>query len=93
MRTILIGLALVTIIALLILVALLAVMRAGIRHQERAACLICHPPGLTAAIARHLLRMQFRAPDRTHECRHANRGPALIPNNGTHFSAKRGAAS
>jgi hypothetical protein len=93
MRSILIGLALVTIIALLILVALLAVMRAGIRHQERAACLICQPPGLTAAIARHLLRMQFRAPDHTHECRHADREPAPTPNRHAHLSAKKGDAS
>jgi hypothetical protein len=93
MRSILIGLALVTIIALLILVALLVVMRAGIRHQERAACLICHPPGLTAAIARHLLRMQFRAPEYTHECRHAYRGPAPIPSHQAHLSAKKGSAS
>jgi hypothetical protein len=93
MRTILIGLALVTIIALLILVALLAVMRAGIRHQERAACLICHPPGLTATIARHLLRMQFRASDHTHECRHANRGPASIPNRQPNLPAKKGSMS
>ena len=93
MRTILIGLALVTIIALLILVALLAVMRAGIRHQERAACFICHAPGLTATIARHLLSMQFRVPDQVHECRHAYRDPAPIPSHQAHLSAKKGSAS
>ena len=45
MRTILIGLALAVIVILLVLLALLVIMRAGIRRQERAACLICHPPG------------------------------------------------
>jgi hypothetical protein len=93
MRTILIGLTVATIVALLALVALLVVIRAGIRRQERVACLICHPPGLTAAIARHLLRMQFRAPDHVHECRHANRGPVPIPNYEGSLSAKKGPAS
>jgi hypothetical protein len=93
MRTILIGLTLAMIVALLALVALLTVMRAGIRRQERVACLICHPPGLTAAITRHLLRMQFRAPDHVHECRHARRGSALIGNHEALLSAKKGAAS
>ena len=93
MRTILIGLTLAVIVILLAMLALLVIMRAGIRHQERAACLICHPPGLSAAIARHLLRMQFRAPDHTHECRHTYRGPTSIPNHQPYLSAKKGSAS
>ena len=93
MRTILTGLTVATIVALLALLALLVVMRAGIRRQERAECLICHPAGLTAAIARHLLHMQFRAPDHVHECRHAYDEPASTPNHQAYLSAKRGPAS
>jgi hypothetical protein len=93
MRTIIIGLTLATIIVLFVLVALLVVMRAGIHRQERAACLICRPPGLAAAIARHLLRMRFRAPEYVHEYRHAHRGPAPIGNHEAQPSAKKGASS
>jgi hypothetical protein len=93
MRTIFIGLTFATIVALLVLVALLVVMRAGIRRQERAACLICHPPGLTATVTRHLLRMQFRAPDQVHESRHGYRSLGPIRNHPAHLSAKKGSAS
>jgi cytochrome c553 len=93
MRTILIGLALVVIAVLLILVALLAIMRAGIRRQERAACLICHPHGLSTAIARRVVRMDFQAPDYTHECRHAYRRSIPNPSNQRYLSAKKGPSS
>jgi len=93
MRTILIGLALVTIVALLVLVALLVVMRAGIRRQEHTACLICHPPGLTSTIARRVLRMDFRAPDYAHECRHAYRRPIPNPSHQPCLPAKKGPSS
>jgi hypothetical protein len=69
MRTILIGLTLAVIVILLALLALLVIVRAGIRHQKRAACLICHPPGLAAALARRVLRLYARTP--AHECHQA----------------------
>ena len=52
MEIILAGVAL---IAIIVFVVPLAVLRAGIRRQERARCLTCEPPGLSAALARRLL--------------------------------------
>jgi hypothetical protein len=60
MPTLVIGLALAAMAVLAALLGLLAIMRAGIWRQERAACLICHPPGLTTAIARRVLRVDGR---------------------------------
>jgi hypothetical protein len=51
MAIILLGLALIVIVALI----LLAVLRAGIRRQERCRCLTCQPPSLAAAVTRRLL--------------------------------------
>ena len=93
MRTILIGLTAVTIVMLLVLLALLVIMRAGIRRQERGACLICHPPALTALIARRVVNMGFRAPEHIHECRHAYRGPDALASQQPRLSAKKGPAS
>jgi cytochrome c553 len=93
MRTILIGLTLATIIVLFVLVALLVIMRAGIHHQERAACLICHPRGLSTAIARRVVRMDFQAPDYTHERRHAYRRSIPNPRHQPCLSAKKGPSS
>jgi hypothetical protein len=93
MKTIIIGLILAVIVILLALAALLLIVRAGIRRQERGACLICHPPALTAAIARRLLNMNFRAPEHTHECRHADRGSDAVANQQPRLSAKKGSAS
>jgi len=93
MRTTLIGSALAVTAILPALLALLLIVRAGIRRQERSACLICHPHGLTAAIARRVVNMQFRAPDHTHECRHTNRGPDAVANRQPHLSTKKGPAS
>jgi hypothetical protein len=93
MRTILIGLTFAVIIILLALLALLVIMRAGIRHQERAFCLICHPPGLSTAIARRVVRLHSQAPDSAHECRHADRGPATVTNHQPRLSTKEEAAS
>ena len=45
MTTFLAGLALIVFIGL----ALLAIVRAGIRRQERCRCLTCRPPDLAAA--------------------------------------------
>jgi hypothetical protein len=52
------GLALITFIA----AALLAIVRAGIRRQERCRCLTCQPPTLAAAITRRLVGMQVQRP-------------------------------
>jgi hypothetical protein len=93
MRTVIIGLTLAVIVILLTLLALLVIIRAGIRRQERGACLICHPPGLTAAITRRMLNMNFRAPEHTHECRHAYRGPDALANEQPCLSAKKGSTS
>jgi hypothetical protein len=51
MAIILTVLALAVIIAL---VALLALVRTGIRRQERTGCLACQPRGLSTTLARHL---------------------------------------
>jgi hypothetical protein len=58
MTTFLVGLALIVFIGL----ALLAIVRAGIRRQERCRCLTCRPPDLAAALTRRLLRMQVQRP-------------------------------
>ena len=49
MEIILVGLAL---IAIIVFVIPLAVLRAGIRRQERAHSLACRPPGVSAALTR-----------------------------------------
>jgi hypothetical protein len=58
MTTFLVGLALIVFIGL----ALLAIVRAGIRRQERCRCLTCRPSDLAAALTRRLLRMQVQRP-------------------------------
>jgi hypothetical protein len=93
MATLVICLALTAGVVLAALLGLLALMRAGIRRQERAACLICHPPGLSTAIARRVLRLEFRAPSSAHECRHARRVPVSVPSEPFHSSAKKEAGS
>jgi len=62
MRTILIGLASTTIIAIAIL---LAILQAGIRQQERAGSLAFRPPGLSAALARRIFGMHSDLPAST----------------------------
>ena len=59
MAIILTVLALTVIIAL---VALLALVRIGIRRQERAGCLACQPRGLSTTLARHLGGLYVREP-------------------------------
>ena len=93
MRIIIVGLILAVIVILLALVALLLIVRAGIRRQERGACLICHPPGLTSVVARRVLRMDFHAPEHAHECRHAYRRPIPSPSHQPCLPAKKGASS
>jgi hypothetical protein len=58
MAIILMGLALITIVALI----LLSVLRAGIRRQERCRCLTCQPPSLAAALTRRLLGLYVQRP-------------------------------
>jgi hypothetical protein len=60
METILAGLALMLII---VFVIPLAVLRAGIRQQERAACLTCQPPGMCAALARRVFGLYAQPGD------------------------------
>jgi hypothetical protein len=43
---------------------LLAIVRAGIRRQERSRCLACQPPGLAAALTRRLTGPSVRGPIR-----------------------------
>ena len=93
MRTAIIGLTLAVIVILLALLALLLIVRAGIRRQERDACLICQPPALTAAITRRVVNMNFRAPEHTHECRHADHDLAALVSQQPHPSAKKGPSS
>ena len=59
MGIILTGLAVIVIIAL---VALLVLVRVGIRRQERTGCLACQPPGLGAALARRMAGLYVREP-------------------------------
>ncbi len=40
----------------------LAVLSAGIRRQQRARCLICEPPDITAALARRLIGLSVSRP-------------------------------
>jgi hypothetical protein len=75
MRSIVIGLALTAIVAVAFLLIAIAVLRAGIRRQERAACFTCHPAGRSAAIARRVLGLHTRTP--SHECR--QRAAARFP--------------
>jgi hypothetical protein len=77
MGIILTGLAVAVIIAL---VALLVLVRAGIRRQERAGCLACQAPGLSATLARRLAGLYVREPAEG-ACPAARAGdkPPLVP--------------
>lgn len=59
MEAILAGLVLILII---VFVIPLAVLRAGIRRQERAASLTCQPGGFSAALARRVLGLHALKP-------------------------------
>jgi|HubBroStandDraft_6_1064221.scaffolds.fasta_scaffold2369037_1 hypothetical protein len=93
MKIIIVGLILAVIVILMALAALLLIVRAGIGRQERGACLICHPPALTAAITRRVVNMHFRAPEQIHECRHTYRGPDAAASLQPRLSAKKGSRS
>ena len=60
METVLAGLAAIVIITF---VVPLAVLRAGVWRQERAASLACRPRGLSAAIARRVFGLYAYLPD------------------------------
>jgi hypothetical protein len=62
MRTILIDLALILGAFFAAVIAVLAILRAGIRSQERTGCLTCRPASLNTAIARHVLGLYARKP-------------------------------
>ncbi len=47
---------------IIVLVVLLALVRIGIRRQERAGCLACQPRGLSTTLARHLGGLYVRQP-------------------------------
>ena len=51
-----------TLTPLLVFVIPLALLSAGIRRQQRARCLICEPPGITAALARRLICLSVSRP-------------------------------
>ena len=69
METVLTGLAATVII---IFVVPLAVLRAGMWRQERAASLACRPRGLSAALARRVFGLYAHLPER-------NANPAAGP--------------
>jgi hypothetical protein len=75
MTTIVIGLALLVIG---IFAIPLAILRAGIRSQERAACFACQPPGLCTAISRRLLGLSAREPTCAGWCQQAITRPRLV---------------
>jgi hypothetical protein len=80
METVLAGLAATVII---IFVVPLAVLRAGVWRQERAASLTCRPRGLSAAIARRVFGLYACLPDRDDVpaawTRSADGEPPLVP--------------
>jgi hypothetical protein len=59
MAIILTGLA---VTAVAVFVIPLAILRAGIRRQERCRCLACQPPGLAAALTRRLVGLSVDRP-------------------------------
>jgi len=75
MELILTGLALAVIV---VFVIMLAVLRAGIRRQHRAASLTCQPPSLSASVARRVLGLYARTPYTADRCAPAHREPSVI---------------
>jgi hypothetical protein len=76
MTTIVIGLTLLVIIFLAIL---LAIVRAGVRSQEHAACVACQPPGLCAALTRRLTGLSTRQFTCPGWCQQAGIRPLPVP--------------
>jgi hypothetical protein len=93
MGTIVIVLALTVMVILVALLGVLAVLRAGIRRQERAACFTCHPPGLSTAIARRVLGLYARGPGCVEGCHQASCTPGPIPNGPSPLPAQKESAT
>jgi hypothetical protein len=68
MRTIILDLALILGAFFAAMIAVLAILRAGIRRQERTGCLTCRPASLNTAIARHVLGLYARKPGTSDTC-------------------------
>jgi hypothetical protein len=68
MRTIIIDLALVLGAMFAALIAVLAILRSGIRRQEHTGCLTCRPAGLSTAIARRVLGLYASKPGASDTC-------------------------
>lgn len=47
---------------IVLLVIPLAILRAGIRRQERCRCLACQPPSLAASLTRRLIGLSVSRP-------------------------------
>jgi hypothetical protein len=77
MEVMLAGLVILLVVAA---VAVLAMLRAGIRRQERAASLTCQPHGLSAALARRILGLHARKPNDSGCFDAAGRPASLIAN-------------
>ena len=79
MERILVGLAIILIVAFAVP---LAVLRAGTWRQERAASLTCRPRGLSAAVARRVFGLYAHRPDTAAApaagARHAEGEPPLV---------------
>ena len=67
------------IVPLIATVILLALLRAGIRRQERAASLASAPRGLTAALARRVLGLYASQPTESGNPETAGRPDQQIP--------------
>jgi hypothetical protein len=85
MRTILTDLALILGAFFAAVIAALAVLRAGIRRQERTGCLTCRPASLNTAIARHVLGLYARKPGTTATCIRPADEPAARPDGTSPF--------
>jgi hypothetical protein len=59
MEIVITGLVLTVIV---VLVALLILVRVGIRRQERTGCLACQPPGFSATLARRMAGLYVSQP-------------------------------
>jgi hypothetical protein len=77
-------LAVLAVTVITIFVVPLAVLRAGVWRQERAASLTSRPRGLSTAIARHVFGLYAHLPERTAgpvaRSRHADRESPFVPN-------------
>lgn len=89
MERVVVALAPILIVAFVALIAMLAILRAGIRRQERAACFTCHPRGLSTAIARRVLGLYAHGPSATDRCHHTDHGSGPSPSEPSPVPAKK----